>query len=167
MRGNEGTPFIVAELLGGETRREHILPGLKQVRRDQVIVDEAPRWVGEFKSTFTTDFTRTMMLLAHTTSPAQARNTVSLDPDAKDAGSLPAVRITFEHHSDDMATMKWILERQREILEAEGALMTWSQSLDIADNMPSRHLMGTCRMGSDPGTSVVNADSQTHDVPNL
>ena len=33
--------------------------------------------------------------------------------------------------------------------------------------MPSRHLMGTCRMGNSPGTSVVNAYSRTHDIPNL
>ena len=29
------------------------------------------------------------------------------------------------------------------------------------------HLLGTCRMGNDPKTSVVNADHRTHDVPNL
>jgi len=37
----------------------------------------------------------------------------------------------------------------------------------MIDNMPGRHLMGTCRMGHDPATSVVNAISQTHDVANL
>jgi len=29
------------------------------------------------------------------------------------------------------------------------------------------HLLGTCRMGNDPKTSVINADHRTHDVPNL
>lgn len=29
------------------------------------------------------------------------------------------------------------------------------------------HPMGTCRMGVDPGSSVVDADGQTHDVPDL
>jgi choline dehydrogenase-like flavoprotein len=29
------------------------------------------------------------------------------------------------------------------------------------------HLMGAARMGSDPATSVVDADNQAHDVPNL
>ena len=128
---------------------------------------DAPHWGSEYKRTFATYFNRTMMLLSHTTSLAQAKNCVSLDPDVRDAWGLPAVRITFDHHPDDVATMKWIQARQLEILEAAGALKTWSQSLDIADNMPSRHLMGTCRMGNDPGTSVVNAHSRTHDVPNL
>jgi choline dehydrogenase-like flavoprotein len=42
-----------------------------------------------------------------------------------------------------------------------------SYHTDLEANMPSRHLMGTCRMGSEPKTSVVNAFSRTHDVPNL
>ena len=29
------------------------------------------------------------------------------------------------------------------------------------------HPVGACRMGSDPRTSVVNAQCRTHDVPNL
>lgn len=29
------------------------------------------------------------------------------------------------------------------------------------------HLMGTCKMGNDPATSVVNQWGQAHDVPNL
>ena len=128
---------------------------------------DTPRWGSEFKRTFETYFNRTMTLLAHTTSLAQAKNTVSLDPDVKDAWGLPAVRITFDYHPDDVATMKWMMAKQIEILEAAGALKTWSQPYDVVDNMPSRHLMGTCRMGNDPGTSVVNAYSRTHDVPNL
>jgi choline dehydrogenase-like flavoprotein len=128
---------------------------------------DAPRWGSEYKKMFETYFNRTMTLMSHTTSLAQAKNTVSLDPNVRDAWGLPALRITFDHHRDDVATMKWMMAKQIEILEAAGALKTWGQSLDIVDNMPSRHLMGTCRMGNDPGTSVVNAYSRTHDVPNL
>ncbi len=29
------------------------------------------------------------------------------------------------------------------------------------------HLLGTCRMGRDPGDSVVDANCRSHDVPNL
>ncbi|MEZ5527263.1 MAG: GMC oxidoreductase [Gammaproteobacteria bacterium] len=29
------------------------------------------------------------------------------------------------------------------------------------------HLLGTCRMGNDPATSVVNRYNRAHDVPNL
>jgi choline dehydrogenase-like flavoprotein len=131
------------------------------------LAPDAPRWGSEFKELFTSYFNRSMSLLAHTSSLAQWNNSVSLDPDTKDAWGLPALRITSDYHPDDLAAMKWILTKQVEILEAAGAQRVWSQSLDIVDNMPSRHLMGTCRMGTDPKTSVVNAHSRAHDVPNL
>jgi choline dehydrogenase-like flavoprotein len=131
------------------------------------LAPDAPRWGNEFKELISAYFNRSMSLLAHTSSLAQWKNTVTLDPDVKDAWGLPALRITSEYHPDDLAAMKWILTKQVEILEAAGAQKVWSQSLDIVDNMPSRHLMGTCRMGNDPKTSVVDAHSRTHDVPNL
>ena len=38
---------------------------------------------------------------------------------------------------------------------------------DVWDAARTSHLMGTCRMGSDPGNSVVDTDCRAHDVPNL
>ncbi len=131
------------------------------------LAPDAPRWGREYKEMFTTYFSRTMTLLAHTSSLAQWKNTVTLDPETKDAWGLPALGITFDHHADDIAAMKWVMSKQIELLQAAGAQKVWSQSLELADSMPSRHLMGTCRMGNDPKTSVVNAHSRTHDVPNL
>jgi choline dehydrogenase-like flavoprotein len=128
---------------------------------------DAPRWGSEYKRLFTTYFSRSMSLLSHTSSLAQFKNTVTLDPDVKDAWGLPALRITSDYHPDDLATMKWILSKQIELLDAAGARKVWNQPYDIISNMPSRHLMGTCRMGNDPKTSVVNSYSRAHDVPNL
>ncbi len=52
-----------------------------------------------------------------------------------------------------------------EILEAAGARNTWQ--LPIAPQVLGAHLLGTCRMGSDPGASVVDPYHRSHDVPNL
>ena len=82
-----------------------------------------------------------------------------------DAWGLPAVRITYDNHPDDVANMKWLLEREHEIFEAMGAKKIWSQPVDAFS--ASRHLMGTCRMGVDPKKSVVNPYGRTHDVANL
>jgi len=38
----------------------------------------------------------------------------------------------------------------------------------VDENSPwTQHLLGTCRMGNDPETSVVDRDNRSHDIPNL
>lgn len=126
---------------------------------------DAPKWGSEYKRMIGEYFNRSMSLLAHATSLAMEKNTVTLDPDVKDTWGLPAVRITFSNHKDDIANMKWLLDREFEIFDAMDAKKVWAQPFDAFST--SRHLMGTCRMGHDPKRSVVNAFSRTHDVPNL
>jgi choline dehydrogenase-like flavoprotein len=126
---------------------------------------DAPKWGAEYKQMLRTYFTNTMMVLSHATSLPVEHNSVSLDPAVKDAWGLPAVRITHSHHADDLTNMKWLLSRQVELLEAAGAKKVWPFPVDEFWATP--HLMGTCRMGHDPKTSVVNAHSRAHDVPNL
>jgi choline dehydrogenase-like flavoprotein len=128
---------------------------------------DAPRWGAEYKKMIGEYFTHTMTVLAHTTSLAQLKNSISLDPDLKDAWGLPAMRVTFDQHPDDVATIKWALTKQVEILNAAGAKKIWTVGSTLAENMPSVHLMGTCRMGNDPKQSVVDRNSRAHDVPNL
>jgi len=126
---------------------------------------DAPKWGAEYKKMLATYFTHSMSLLSHASSLAQERNTITLDPDLRDAWGLPAVRVTFDYHPDDVANLKWISLKQTEILEAAGAKKIWAQPWDAFS--PSRHLMGTCRMGNDAKTSVVSRYSRAHDVPNL
>jgi choline dehydrogenase-like flavoprotein len=128
---------------------------------------DAPKWGAEYKKMLGTYFTHTMGLLAHTSSLAQMRNSISLDPDVKDSWGLPAIRVTFDYHPDDVATMQWMLTKQVEILEAAGAKKTWTTGISLPEMMPSRHLMGTCRMGDDPKQSVVDRHNRAHDVANL
>ena len=52
-----------------------------------------------------------------------------------------------------------------EILEAAGAKTKWS--FPVQEQQFAVHLLGTCRMGNDPKSSVINKDHRTHDVKNL
>ena len=90
-------------------------------------------------------------------------NFVSLDRSLADSDGIPAPRIRYRIDEDARANLAWQLERAREAHEAAGAVETvvtdWSHW--------GWHLLGTCRMGDDPATSVVDRFGRTHDVPNL
>jgi len=61
--------------------------------------------------------------------------------------------------------MQFFQARSLELLQAAGAKKTWP--FPVVESTTSNHLLGTCRMGNDPKTSVVDADHRAHDVPNL
>ncbi|HEX8845292.1 MAG TPA: GMC family oxidoreductase [Pyrinomonadaceae bacterium] len=90
----------------------------------------------------------------------QRRNTVKLHDTERDQYGLPIPHVVFSYHENDRRIIKHAIARMREILEAAEGEDIW-----LADR--TAHLLGTCRMGSDPSDSVVNADCRTHDVPNL
>jgi choline dehydrogenase-like flavoprotein len=52
-----------------------------------------------------------------------------------------------------------------EILNAAGAKEVWRDPVE--GGSVQAHLLGTCRMGNDPATSVVDKYHRAHDVPNL
>jgi choline dehydrogenase-like flavoprotein len=125
----------------------------------------SPRWGKGFKDALSHNFTRTVEILCHGTSLPVENNSFSLDPDLKDAWGLPALRMTYKDHPDDVKLSNWLNARAAELLEAAGAEKHWSYP--AGEQEFSVHLLGTCRMGNDPKTSVINSDHQTHDVKNL
>ncbi|HET9275824.1 MAG TPA: GMC family oxidoreductase [Gemmatimonadales bacterium] len=126
---------------------------------------DAPAWGREYARMLTEYYTRTMTVAGHTTSLPVETNSISLDPALKDERGLPAMRVTYTDHPDDLAIARFMAARAKEILDAAGAKKTWGGDVNVQNF--GAHLLGTCRMGTDPKTSVVNADHRTHDVPNL
>ena len=92
------------------------------------------------------------------------RNRVTLDPVQKDLFGLPAPRLTNEARENDLAMIGKMSSSLKELLEASGATEIWGNEYDPGS---SSHYLGTCRMGHDPTSSVVNPWGRTHDVPNL
>jgi choline dehydrogenase-like flavoprotein len=60
--------------------------------------------------------------------------------------------------------IRTISQHMTELLEAAGAHTIRASRFGSG---ASSHYLGTCRMGNDPKTSVVDAWSRAHDVPNL
>jgi choline dehydrogenase-like flavoprotein len=125
---------------------------------------QLPRWGTEYKQRLEA-FPRSMIAAGHCTSLAVATNNVTIDPQLKDAWGIPSIRVTYKDHADDLATAGFLQDRALEIMLAAGAQKTWRGAPRLARG--GVHLLGTCRMGNDPSTSVVDKYHRTHDVPNL
>jgi len=123
-----------------------------------------PRWGEGFKSHLET-FPRAMTASGHATSLPVPTNRVDIDPELKDAWGVPAIRTTYRDHPDDLKIAQFLQDRSAEILQAAGAQQIWR--IPVSERSGSVHLLGTCRMGNDPKTSVIDKHHRTHDVPNL
>lgn len=151
---------------GGGIDARHLSRGLPMSFAMRPARFSGERWGSQFKREIARDFTHACSFNGHTTSLPLSSNNVTLDPEVKDMWGRPALRTTFMNHPDDLATMKFFLERSEELMEAAGAIMT--DSSYAADGQRGGvHLLGTCRMGDDPDTSVVDRYNRSHDVPNL
>jgi choline dehydrogenase-like flavoprotein len=62
--------------------------------------------------------------------------------------------VTFSHHENDRRLIAHSIGSMSAILQAAGGTDVW-------DANRTSHLMGTCRMGSDPATSVVEPSTET------
>ena len=129
------------------------------------VAPTAPQWGSSFARALHNNFTRRMDIFTHGTSLPVPTNAIDLDPKLKDAWGLPALRVTFRDHPDDLKLTTFLEARAVELLDAAGALERWAFPVEEQTN--AVHLLGTCRMGDDPSTSVIDRNHRTHDVPNL
>src|SRR5438876_5677845 len=94
-------------------------------------------------------------------------NYLDLDPHFRDRSALglPVVRITYDLQPNEHRLANWMEGKAEEILRAMGATSTWRGPRFTG--VGSSHDMGSCRMGHDPSTSVVNGELAVHDTPGL
>ena len=121
-------------------------------------------WGAGFKSLLEA-LPRAMIVAGHGTSLPLATNRIDLDPELKDAWGLPALRMTYKDHPDDLAMARYLQDRGVESMQAAGALEVWKDP--VAESTGGPHLLGTARMGNDPSTSVVDKHHRSHDIRNL
>ncbi len=130
----------------------------------QNVPDGTPEWGPGFKD-YLASYTYWMNCAGHGTSLAQETNRVDIDPELKDDWGVPAMRVTYKDHPDDVSHAKWQVDRAVEIMDAAGAKEIVPG--DVGEANGGVHLLGTCRMGNDAKTSVIDKYHRTHDVKNL
>lgn len=94
---------------------------------------------------------------------------VDLDPDVRDRYGLPLPRVHLHYEANDIAMANDMVATADEVIRAAGGRVYSTPGEITASKLQidSNHWVGTARMGVDPKTSVVNRDSQCHEVPNL
>jgi choline dehydrogenase-like flavoprotein len=99
----------------------------------------------------------------------QLGNMVDLDPTVKDVFGRPVARVTYANHAFELGARDFYVGTMKSVVQNAGAnpVFTTPCDLDLGGAPTSRHVMGTLRMGSDPATSVVDANGKFHEVDNL
>jgi choline dehydrogenase-like flavoprotein len=123
-----------------------------------------PGWGAAHKARVRRVFGRLITLATVGEQLPDVRNRVTLDPRVRDRFGLPVPRITCHVGDNDGAMIEAMRRRLREVFEAAGAVEIVERGF-----LPgwSAHYLGTCRMGADPRTSVVDPWGRAHEVPNL
>jgi choline dehydrogenase-like flavoprotein len=93
-------------------------------------------------------------------------NYADLDPARVDQWGIPVLRVHTSWSENEKALREDLKTQSAEMLEAAGCTNVERYDDDAPMGF-SVHEMGTARMGRDPKTSVLNAQNQAHDVPNL
>ncbi len=91
---------------------------------------------------------------------------VRINADVKDAWGIPALHIAQKYTENEHEMAKDATELAEEVCRGAG-FEVLARHAEMVPPGESIHELGTCRMGKDPRTSVLNGFNQAHEVKNL
>lgn len=147
-RFNHGT--LEAELAGPISYAQRVVPG----------------WGRAHKERMRAQFGRALAVGAIGEFLPNAQSFIDLDPLARDAAGDPLARIHSHLTPMDVERLRFMANKCREILAASGAPDLFDE-YGTHDFFSSTHVFGTCRMGGDPRSSVVDPQGRSHRWKNL
>lgn len=125
-----------------------------------------PRWGSAHKDFMRQSYQRVISVQG----PAQEMPVfdarVQVDPRVKDDWGIPVARLSGSNHPHTLEVARFLAAKSEAWLKEAGAITTWQKAPRVGLS-GGQHQAGTCRMGNDPKTSVVNQYCQVHDIDNL
>jgi len=97
---------------------------------------------------------------------ARYENRVSIDKTVADAWGTPALHIQTRYTENEFNMARDAVDTAVALAESAG-FEVLTKNYDPNPPGYSIHELGTCRMGNDPRTSVLNKWNQSHDIKNL
>lgn len=127
---------------------------------------DVPKWGAENKRYMREQYTRVLRVTGPVQEIPNPDARVRLDPTVRDRWGIPVAQLSGTTHPETVRTATFIADRAREWLLASGARRTWHHPVPLA-LFAGQHQAGTCRMGEDERTSVVDPWGQVHGHDNL
>jgi choline dehydrogenase-like flavoprotein len=158
---NHGTPGLCG---GGMLANEFIRLPIQMVDR---MPGGTPRWGLAHKQAMRRFFKRNIVVMGPTQQIPTADARVTLDPAVRDKWGMPVARISGNVHPQTYEIGLVQAQRAEAWLKEAGAASTVISAGKPTTVSAGQHQAGTCRMGSDPRSSVVNRNCQLHDVDNV
>ena len=127
---------------------------------------DVPKW-GQAHKDFMRNFYRRAIAVQGPTQEMPMFNArVEVDPAVRDYWGIPVARLSGDKHPHTIEIGAFAAAKAEEWLREAGAVRTWKK-LAGPGLTGGQHQAGTCRMGNDHKTSVVNRYCQVHEIDNL
>lgn len=132
----------------------------------RMLPPDLPRWGQVNKDWMRENYRRVINVTGPVQEIPNPDGRVTLDPQVRDRWGLPVVRLSGTTHAETVRTAAFMAARARDWLTAAGAERIWGGEPRLSLS-GGQHQAGTCRMGDDPHTSVVDRWSRVHGHDNL
>jgi choline dehydrogenase-like flavoprotein len=125
-----------------------------------------PRWGRAHKDAMRRYYRHTVAVQGPTQEMPLWESRAQLDPKVKDRWGIPVLRISGDKHPHTLEIGRAMAVKAEAWLREAGAVQTW-RKLPGRGVSGGQHQAGTCRMGDDSKTSVVDRFGKTHDADNV
>jgi choline dehydrogenase-like flavoprotein len=114
-------------------------------------------------------WSRTLMVAGPVHEVTMPSSRVRIDPEVRDRFGGPAARLCGDIHPEDRRTAAFLADQASAWLRASGARAVYRMDAEARPARPSagQHQAGTCRMGADPQSSVVDPEGRVWGHDNL